>query len=69
MFASPKTANIAMKTQYELARPATAIAAEPNRSPPIKLMRAPVRSMKKPAGVCKTADTKPKAVSARLSSV
>ena len=35
----------------------------------MRLMRAPVRSMKKPAGVCITADTTLKAVSASPSSV
>jgi hypothetical protein len=63
------TANIAMNTQNELAAPAIAMAADPKRSPPMRLMRAPVRSMKKPTGVCNTAETILKAVSARLSSV
>jgi hypothetical protein len=67
--ARPKTANIAMNTQNECTAPAIAIAAEPNSRPPIRLMRAPVRSMKKPTGVCDTAETRPKVVSARLSSV
>ena len=48
---------------------AIAIAADPKSKPPIRLMRAPVRSMKKPTGVCDTAETRLKAVSARLSSV
>ena len=69
MLASPKTANIAMNTQKESTAPAIATAAEPSSSPPIRLMRAPVRSMKKPTGVCSTADTTLKAVSARPSSV
>ena len=60
---------MAMKTQNESTAPATAIAAEPRSRPPIRLMRAPVRSMKKPAGVCNSAETTLKAMSARLSSV
>src|SRR5262249_58097647 len=52
-----------MNTQNECTAPAIAMAAEPNSRPPIRLMRAPVRSMKKPTGVCNTAETMLKVVS------
>jgi hypothetical protein len=63
------TANIAMKTQNESTRPATAMAPDPSSRPAIRFIRASVRSMKKPTGVCITVETAPKAVSARPSSV
>jgi hypothetical protein len=69
VLARPITANIATNTQNEEAAPAMARAAEPKSSPPIRLPRGPVRSTKKPTGVCDTAETTLKAVSARLSSV
>jgi len=69
VLARPITANMAMNTQNELAAPAIARAAEPKSKPPIRLTRGPVRSTKKPTGVCDIADTTLKAVSARLSSV
>ena len=58
-----------MNTQNESISPAAATAAEPSSSPPIRLMRAPMRSTRKPTGVCSTADTTLKAVSASPSSV
>ena len=64
-----RRAYMATNTANEWTSPATANATAPNATPAISTKRAPMRSTRKPAGVCNTAETTLKAVSASARSV